>query len=56
VNSYVALALVAKFTDLSSEEAEKIAKELDQTIQPSTYKAAEQLIDRLVSAAKTRRK
>lgn len=56
MNSYMALALIAKFTDLSSAEAEKIARELDLTTQPSTYKAAADLVDKLASNAKSRKK
>lgn len=56
MNSYVILALIARYTDLPTGEAEKIASELDHTIQPSTYKAAQQLIDKLASSAKNKRK
>lgn len=50
MNPQVVLALLAKFTSLSKETAEKIAKELDLATQPSTYKDAEAMIERIVAA------
>jgi len=44
------MALIAKYTDLSKEVAEKIAKELDLVTQPSTYKDAEALVERIVAS------
>jgi hypothetical protein len=52
MNPSVVLALLAKFTDLGKKEAEKIAKELDLATQPTLYKDAEALIDRIVAAVK----
>lgn len=55
MNTQVVLALLAKFTNLAKEDAVKIAKELDLVTQPSTYKDAEDLIDRLVGEVKSKR-
>lgn len=52
MNPHVSLALLAKYTNLARDEAEKIAKELAHAIQPSTFKEAEQLVDKLSSDAK----
>ncbi len=53
MNPQVALALLAKFTNLSKEAAEKISIQLSLATQPATYKDAEHLIDKLVSEAKS---
>lgn len=53
MNPQVTLALLAKYTDLSATDAEKIASELALGIQPTSYKHAEQLVDRLATTAKT---
>jgi hypothetical protein len=55
VNPQLILALIAKFTDLAKEDAEKLAKALDMEIQPTNYKTAEALVDRLVGEVKTKR-
>jgi hypothetical protein len=55
MNPQVTLALLAKFTSLAREDAEKIAKELALATQPTDYKDAEALVDRLVNEAKTKR-
>jgi hypothetical protein len=50
VNPQLVLALIAKFTSLSKETAEKLSKELDLAIQPTNYKDAEQLVEKIVAS------
>lgn len=56
MNPQLTLALIAKFTDLTKEEAQKIAKELDLSVQPSTYRDAEDLVDRVVAEVKKKKR
>ncbi len=43
------LVLFAKYTSMTPEEAEAIAKELNHTIQPAKYEEAERLIEKIIS-------
>jgi len=52
VNPQLVLALIAKFTSLSKETAEKLSKELDLAIQPTSYKDAEALVEKIVATIK----
>lgn len=55
MNPQVTLALLAKFTNLAKEDAEKIATQLSLATQPATYKDAERLIEKLASEAKSKK-
>jgi hypothetical protein len=55
VNPQLTLALIAYFTELASGDAEKIAKELDLAVQPSTYRDAKALVERVVGEVKRKK-
>jgi hypothetical protein len=52
VNPQVFVALLAKYTSLAEADAEKLAKELDLAIQPTSYKDAKRVVEEIVSKIK----
>lgn len=46
------LALLVQYTDLTAEDAKKIADELTRSIKPARYEDAERLITRILADIK----
>ena len=52
MNPSLVIALLEKYTSLTKADAEKLAKELDLAIQPSTYKDAVKTLEELLARIK----
>lgn len=48
------LALLARYTTMTEQEAKAIAEELNHSIQPAKYDEAARLIERVVKEAKNK--
>lgn len=56
MNPHMTLALIAKYTDLAEKDAEKIAKEIEQTVQPANFAMAKELVNKIATEAKNSKK
>lgn len=55
MNFQILLALLTRLTDLDRTEAEELADLLSRSVQPSTFKEAERVVNDVVKEAKKKK-